>query len=131
MNLSAMPGFGDEETWPPYSGHPNDPRADDDGPSESDINARAAELIEAPGFAPFDPQNLCEALCEAGDQEIERMADLLRSGDTAAAGEALAKIARDYWAAAAHSEAERQITQEAESSPCAGCRSRRCSICEA
>ena len=24
------PGPGDEETWPPYSGHPHDPRMEDD-----------------------------------------------------------------------------------------------------
>lgn len=131
MNLSAMPGFGDEATWPPCSGHPNDPRSDDDGPSEADIDTRAAELIETPGFTPFDPQNLCEALCETGDQNVERLADLLRQDDTAAAGQALAKLSRDYWEAAARSEAERQIKQEAENHPCAGCSSRRCSICDA
>jgi len=25
--MSYTPGFGDEATWGPYSGHPNDPRA--------------------------------------------------------------------------------------------------------
>ncbi|NQB37158.1 hypothetical protein DZ926_014795 [Pseudomonas aeruginosa] len=131
MNLTSMPGFGDEATWPPYSGHPNDPRADDDGPSDSAIGDRAAELMETPGFTPFDPQNLCEALCEADDQAVTRLADLLREGDTAAAGQALEKLTRDYWEAAARSEAERQINKEAESHPCAGCSSRRCSSCDA
>lgn len=27
-------GPGDEATWPPYSGHPNDPRDPDDGSQE-------------------------------------------------------------------------------------------------
>ena len=131
MNLTSMPGFGDEATWPPYSGHPNDPRADDDDPSDSAIDDRAAELLETPGFTPFDPQNLCEALCEASDQAVTRLVDLLREGDTAAAGEALKKLAHDYWEAAARSEAERQINKEAENHPCAGCSSRRCSSCDA
>ncbi len=131
MNLTSMPGFGDEATWPPYSGHPNDPRADDDGPSDSAIGDRAAELMETPGFTPFDPQNLCEALCEADDQAVTRLADLLREGDTAAAGQELEKLTRDYWEAAARSEAERQINKEAENHPCAGCSSRRCSSCDA
>ncbi|QBH20819.1 hypothetical protein EYC51_15720 [Alcaligenes faecalis] len=130
MNLTSMPGFGDEATWPPCSGHPNDPRTDD-SPREAAIDTRAAELLGAPGFTPFDPQNLCEALCETGDQNIERLADLLRQGDTAAAGQALAKLTRDYWEAAARSEAERQINKEAENHPCAGCSSRRCSSCDA
>ena len=30
MNPVRMPGYGDEETWPPCYGHPNDPRTDDD-----------------------------------------------------------------------------------------------------
>lgn len=30
------PGPGDEATWPPYSGHPNDPRDPDDGSQEHD-----------------------------------------------------------------------------------------------
>ena len=77
MNLSAMPGFGDEATWPPCSGHPNDPRTDD-GPKEAAIDTRAAELLGTPGFTPFDPQNLCEALCETDDQAVTRLADLLQ-----------------------------------------------------
>jgi hypothetical protein len=24
--MRDLPGFGDEATWPPFSGHPNDPR---------------------------------------------------------------------------------------------------------
>lgn len=27
---SMLPGPGDEETWPPYAGHPKDPRTPDD-----------------------------------------------------------------------------------------------------
>ncbi len=92
---------------------------------------RAAELLGTPGFTPFDPQNLCEALCETDDQAVTRLADLLREGDTAAAGQALEKLTRDYWEAAARSEAERQINKEAENHPCAGCSSRRCSSCDA
>lgn len=26
--MPNLPGFGDEATWPEYSGHPNDPRRD-------------------------------------------------------------------------------------------------------
>lgn len=28
--MSYTPGFGDEVTWGPYTGHPNDPRAPED-----------------------------------------------------------------------------------------------------
>lgn len=29
MSARTMPGPGDAETWPPYAGHPHDPRGDD------------------------------------------------------------------------------------------------------
>ena len=39
-NPRKFPGPGDEETWPPYSGHPNDPRA----PAEDDEDDRLADI---------------------------------------------------------------------------------------
>ena len=109
MNLATLPGPGDEATWPAYTGHPNDPRAPDDEGRDAAIDERAAELLTAPGFTPFNPANLCEALCETGDPQIEPLCRLLAEGDTAAAGEALARLARGYWEPIARKEAERQI----------------------
>lgn len=114
MNLASSHGFGDEATWPPYSGNPNDPRATGDDIDEAAIDRRTAELLETPGFTPFNPENLCEAVCEADDQQIEDVCKLLTDGDTAAAGEALARIAHSYWEPTARKEAERQIASEAD-----------------
>lgn len=41
------PGPGDESTWPPYGGDPNDPRCPDDG----------TEDPEEGGFDDFDPDD--------------------------------------------------------------------------
>ena len=38
--MSYTPGPGDAETWPPFSGHPHDPRTPDD-----DSDDTTAELI--------------------------------------------------------------------------------------
>jgi hypothetical protein len=130
MNLATLPGPGDEATWPAYTGHPNDPRAPDDEGRDTAIDERAAELLTAPGFTPFNPANLCEAICETGDPQIEPLCRLLAEGDTAAAGEALARLARGYWEPIARKEAERQIDAEADSA-CRRCRGRGCRRCEA
>ena len=46
-------GPGDSETWPPFTGHPNDPRNDDDGedPNDDDYLTVAREdLKQTPGI---------------------------------------------------------------------------------
>lgn len=43
-STNDMPGPGDPETWPPYTGHPNDPRADDE---EDEVEDPRIEQIEA------------------------------------------------------------------------------------
>lgn len=51
-NWQDGPGPGDEATWPPYSGHPNDPRNPgiDDDDYERMINDRIDDLLEEPGW---------------------------------------------------------------------------------
>lgn len=39
--MSRMPGPGDSITWPPYSGHPNDPR----GTAWEDLTEEEAEAL--------------------------------------------------------------------------------------
>jgi hypothetical protein len=34
--MSDLPGPGDETTWPPYYGHPNDPRNDNQDEKDED-----------------------------------------------------------------------------------------------
>lgn len=36
----SLPGYGDPETWPTYSGHPNDPRGEDEGCPECGAEIR-------------------------------------------------------------------------------------------
>ena len=36
MSRYTQWGYGDSATWPPYSGHSNDPRAQDDVDSDDD-----------------------------------------------------------------------------------------------
>jgi hypothetical protein len=46
-----MPGPGDPETWPAYSGHHNDPRAPDEDDREWDDlsdDEKIAQLLELP-----------------------------------------------------------------------------------
>lgn len=129
MNFAGLPGPGDEATWPPYSGHPNDPRAPIDDVDEGAIDERAAELLAAPDFMPFSPSNFCEAILEMGDPQIEPVCRFLAEGDTAAAGDTLARLVRGYWEPLARKEAERQIENEAAADPCRQCRRRRCSNC--
>ncbi len=47
--MRDLPGFGDEATWPPYMGHPNDPRGpscdDEDGPYPPDVNEESAWIL--------------------------------------------------------------------------------------
>lgn len=126
MTFATLPGPGDEITWPSYTGHPNDPRAPIDD-RDTAIDERAAELLAAPGFTPFSPENLCEALCEANDEQVELLCRLLAEGNTAAAGEALAAITRRYWEPLARKEAERMI--DAEDACDCFLRSRRCFYC--
>jgi hypothetical protein len=44
----TMPGYGDEETWPPCVGHPNDPRSEDEDEDET----------ESDSFDPARPDNV-------------------------------------------------------------------------
>lgn len=52
--MRDLPGFGDEATWPPFSGHPNDPRH----PGYDDEEGKSMKItivIEIPGIA--DPNS--------------------------------------------------------------------------
>jgi len=126
MSTYDLPGFGDEATWPPYTGHPNDPRASDGAGHDDDINARTAELLAGPDYSPVTPANLCEAIVES---DIGPLCHLLKAGDMAGAGEALRTVAHGYWEPIARKEAERQIDIEAASA-CRRCCGRGCRICD-
>lgn len=83
MNPNMAPGPGDPVTWPPYSGHPNDPRAplDDDfeevGPeARCRFDGRPAVYDEESG----EPSTLCadcmaeEMRMRAGEDRAEALA---------------------------------------------------------
>jgi hypothetical protein len=40
-------GYGDEETWGPYAGHPNDPRAPDEDEADEDWEPDWESIAEA------------------------------------------------------------------------------------
>lgn len=43
--MSYTPGPGDAETWPPFSGHPHDPRTPED--DSDDTTAEAINMVRA------------------------------------------------------------------------------------
>jgi hypothetical protein len=55
--MRDLPGFGDEATWPPFSGHPNDPRHPgyDDEEEEGAKGMKITIVIEIPDIA--DPNS--------------------------------------------------------------------------
>ena len=52
MLSSYLPGYGDEATWGPYTGHPNDPRAPDLDTEDFDID-EVEEDIRILGMAEY------------------------------------------------------------------------------
>ena len=129
VNFANMPGPGDEATWPPYSGHPNDPRAPDDSGRDEAIEERAQELLAGSEYGPYTPANLSEAMGEFDVTGIEALCKLLTAGNAAGAGLALKTLVFDYWERAARQEAERQI-DEAAANACHRCRGRGCRHCD-
>lgn len=47
MRYGIIPGPGDEETWPPYSGHPNDPRSPEEFDDEEELDTGDFWLVFA------------------------------------------------------------------------------------
>ncbi|CAK0774313.1 hypothetical protein CCP4SC76_5850012 [Gammaproteobacteria bacterium] len=45
-DCNNLPGYGDEITWPPYAGHPNDPRRDKDEDDDEDETSNLDEEDE-------------------------------------------------------------------------------------
>lgn len=128
VNYASLPGPGDEATWPPYSGYPNDPRAPDDSWREDAIEERAQELLSGSEYSPYTPANLSEAMGEFDVTGIAALCKLLSSGNTAGAGLALKTLIVDYWERAARREAERLIDNEIANA-CHRCRGRGCRRC--
>jgi hypothetical protein len=51
MNLNTIPGPGDEITWGPVTGHPNDPRQEDDGEFHNEqtaLDAATEDVLATP-----------------------------------------------------------------------------------
>jgi hypothetical protein len=53
-------GYGDSATWPPYSGHPNDPRAEYDDEAEAREAAELFPVFEIDGEWFFDGRHDAE-----------------------------------------------------------------------
>lgn len=52
--MSYIPGPGDEETWDPCEGHPNDPRTDNDWEDEEDEEDDWEDEEDEEGWDAFD-----------------------------------------------------------------------------
>lgn len=62
--MPYTPGYGDEATWGPYTGHPNDPRAPDDLDIE-DFGPEEGEAAVVKSFA--------DSLAGCTQQEVDSL----------------------------------------------------------
>lgn len=74
--MSSLPGYGDEATWPPCVGHPNDPRTEPakwdcrDGMPDEDHDWRIVCGDQSVGLGDYMECRECGKTREATDQEI-------------------------------------------------------------
>jgi hypothetical protein len=99
---------------------------DEDDSRDEAIEQRTEELMADGGeYAPFNPDNLAEAISEG---DIAEIAKLIDAGKVSEVGAVLVKQVRGYWEALARNEAERQIDNEIANA-CPRCRGRGCRHC--
>ena len=110
-NSRDLPGPNDPECWPPYAGHPNDPRGHDDEP---DFSATAEVMLS-------ECSDIAVAGMLAWDWEIleTRIADILQAlalhnDGTAANDQAVGKLVRSLVMEELESVAERTFEPEIE-----------------
>jgi len=102
-------------------------RLDEDDRRDEAIDERTEELMADGGeYAPFNPDNLAEAISEV---DIAEIAKLIDAGKVSEVGAVLVKQVRGYWEALARNEAERQIDNEIANA-CPRCRGRGCRHCD-
>ena len=67
--MSYAPGFGDSQTWPPFTGHPHDPRTpeddSDDTTAESIADVRCFLVVAELAAKRGEMDKAREALLEA------------------------------------------------------------------
>lgn len=114
MDAITQYGVGDQETWAPCTGHPNDPRTDDES-AAAEIEAEAA-VVWARDVADLDDPSLIRisAISEAlgdlvEDADLRQIAELMRDRQYSAIGILVAGRIEGYWERLCRERAEERI----------------------
>lgn len=90
MNYQNLPGPGDEATWPPYAGHPNDPRAPDSGEVDIHENPEYVSRVEdSDGW-------MLEAITEAPLKELGKLSEAILEEDEKLVGRLVIALVEKY-----------------------------------
>lgn len=93
MDYARIPGPGDQQTWGPCTGHPNDPRTVDITENLDFVDKRdqltRERVMDLNGW-------LVESITEASDANLTELAEAIISGDNLRAGDIVSDLVYRY-----------------------------------
>lgn len=105
FNEHNMPGPGDPETWPPCTGHPNDPRTPEAYEDSDEYKERKQEIFEERVKDLYG--YLTESFTEASTESLTALAHALLCHDQAQIGFVVKSMVHSYcWASIDDSDVE-------------------------